>query len=75
MFFGTSVCMFLLVAIAAGAGADNISMFVHLYSLEASSVICKDLSHSNNASISFVLLELILVPLCSLYYMCFVLDR
>ena len=67
--------MFSLVAIAAGAGADDISVFIHLYLLEASSVICKDSSHSDNASISFVLLELILVPLCSLCYMCFAPDR
>ena len=75
MFFGTSVYMFLLVATAAGAGADDISVFIYSYSLEASSVICKDLSRSDNALILFVLLELILVPLHSLYYMCFVLDR
>ena len=75
MFFGTSVCMFSLVATAAGAGADDISVFIYSYSLKASSVICKDLSRSNNASILFVLLELILVPLHSLYYMCFVFDR
>jgi len=81
--------MFLLIAIASGAGADDISVSVCLYLLEASSVsvylylleafsvICKDSDSSrlNNASISFILLELVLVPFCSLHYTCFVSDR
>jgi len=74
MLFGIPACMFLLVAAAAGIGATDISVFVCLYSLEASSVICKDPSHSNNASISFVLLKLVLVPLHSFYYTYFILD-
>ena len=74
MFFGIPAYTFLLISTAAGASAVDISVFVHLYSLEASSMICKDSSHSDNASISFVLLELILVPLHSLYYMCFILN-
>ena len=51
-------------------GAVDISVSVCLL-LEASSLICKDPGCSDNASISFVLLELVLVP-CSLHYMCFV---
>ena len=67
--------MFLLIPTAVGAGVVDISVSVHLYLLEASSVICKDPSRSDNASISFVLLELVLVSLHSLYYTCFVPDR
>jgi len=61
--------------ITAGAGADDISVSVCLYSLEAFSVICKNSSHSDNALISFILLELILVPLHSLHYTCIFSDR
>ena len=57
------------------AGAVDISVSVCLLFVEASSVICKDPSHSNNASISSVLLELVVVLFCSFSYMCFVLDR
>ena len=73
IFFDIPACMFSLISIAASVGVDNISAFIH--SLEAFSVICKDPSHSDNASISFVLLELILVLLCRLSYTCFVLNR
>ena len=69
MLFSITAYTFLFIA---GAGAADISVSVCLYSLEAFSVICKDSSYSNNASILFVLLELILVPLCSLHYTCFV---
>ena len=65
--------MFSLISTAAGVSADDISVFIH--SLEAFSVICKDPNCSNNALISFVLLELILVLLCRLSYTCFILDR
>ena len=76
MFFGNPAWMFSLFATAAGAGATDISsVVVCSYSSEASSVICKDPSHSDNASISFVLLELIVVLSCSFSYMCFVPDR
>jgi len=75
MFFGISAYMFSLVAAVAGIGATGISISVCLYLLEASSVICRDFSHSDNVSISFILLKLVLVPLCSLHYTCFVLDR
>ena len=76
MFFGIPAYTFSLFATATGAGTTNISsVVVHLYSLEASSVICKDLSCSDNASVLFVLLELVLVPLHSLYYICFIPNR
>ena len=75
IFFGIPTCTFLLIPAVAGAGADEISISIHSSLLEASSVICKDSSHSDNASISFVLLKLILVSLCSLHYTCFVPNR
>ena len=53
------------------AGAVDISVSICSLSVEASSLICKDPSHSDNASISFVLVELVLVP-HSLHYTCFV---
>ena len=72
MFFSNSAWTFLLFAAAASTSATNISsVVVCSYLSEASSVIFKDSSHSNSASISFVLFELVLVP-CSLYYTCFV---
>ena len=72
MFFGNSAWTFSLTAAAAVAGATDISVSVCSYSsIEASSLICKDPSHSNNASISFVLLELVL-SFRSLYYTYFV---
>jgi len=53
--------MFSPISTAMGAGAADISsVVVHSYSLEASSVICKDPKCSDIASTSFVLLELIL---------------
>ena len=62
MFFGNPACIFPLFTTVSGASATNISfMVVCLYSSEASSVICKDPNCSNNASISFVLLELVLI--------------
>jgi len=75
MLFGIPACMFLLVAAATGIGTTDISVFVYLYSLEASSVICKNPSHFNNASIFFVLLKLVLVFLHSFYYTHFILNR
>ena len=68
MLFGISADSF---TAGATAGAVDISVSICLLSDEASLLIYKDPSHSDNASISFVLFELILVP-CSLYYMCFV---
>ena len=62
MFFSNPVCTFPLFATVSGTGtADISSIVVCSYSSEASSVICKDPSHSNNASILFILLELVLV--------------
>ena len=75
MFFGIPTCPFSLTVIAGADAVDISSVVVHLYLLEASSVICKDPSHSDNILILFVLLELVLVLLCSLYYTCFVPDR
>ena len=70
MFFGNAAWTFSLIA--AAAGATDISVSVGLYSsVEASSLICKDPSRSDSASISFALLELVLVPR-SLHYTCFV---
>ena len=69
MLFVIAAYMFLLNA--TGASATDISVSVLLYSFEASSVICKDPSHSNNASMSSVPLKLVLVSLYSLCYMCF----
>ena len=72
IFFSNPAWTFLLSDTAASAGATDISsVVVYPYSSEASSMICKDSNHSNSASISFVLLELILVS-CSYCYMCFV---
>ena len=64
---GTMLLGILADSFIAGvaAGAVNISMSA------CSLLICKDLSHSDNVSISFVLLELVLVPR-SLHYTCFV---
>ena len=53
------------------AGAVDISMSIRLSFVEASLLICKDPSRSDNASISFVLLELILTSR-SYCYMCFI---
>jgi len=75
MFFGIPACTFSLTPAAASAGADDIFMSICLSLLEASFVICKDPSRSDNALILFVLLELVLVPLHSLYYTCFVPNR
>ena len=65
IFFGIPVCAFLLIAASASAGTTDISASICLYLLEASSVICGDPSHSDNVSISFVLLELVLVLFCN----------
>ena len=72
MFFSNPICMFSWPVTAIDAGAADISVSVCLSSVEASSVIYKDPSHSNNALISFVLLELIMVLPCSFSYMCIV---
>ena len=71
MFLGILACTFLLFT----ASAVNIFVSVHSSSLEASSVILRDSSHSDNVLILFVLLELILFHLDSFHYTCFVLNR
>ena len=70
IFFGIVTCMLLFTI--TGAGTLDISVSICLYSSEASFIIYKNPSHSDNAFILSVLLELILVSLCSLHYMCFV---
>ena len=71
IFFGNPAWTFSLATAAPDAGVPDISMSVGSYlSVEASLLICKDPSLSNNASISFVLLELIL-SFCSFHYTCF----
>ena len=72
IFFSNPAWTFSLSDTAASAGATDIfSVVVCLYSSETSSMICKDSNHSDSASISFVLLELVLVS-CSYCYMCFI---
>ena len=70
MLFSVTACTFLLNA--AGADATDISVSVCSYLFEAFSAIYKDLNHSDNALISSILLELVLIPLYSLHYMCFI---
>ena len=59
-FFGNSAYM-LFIAVSGAGATDISSIVVCSYLSEASSVICKDPNRSDNASISFVLLELVLV--------------
>ena len=66
--FGISACTFSLVA----TNAVDIVVSVHLSLLEASFVIFNNPNLSDNTSISFILLELVLVRFCSLHYMYFV---
>ena len=68
IFLGNPVCPFSWFVVT---GATNISVSVHSLLIEASLLICKDSSHSDNASISFILLELVLTS-CSYCYTCFV---
>ena len=59
--FGNSADMFPPISTAMGAGAVNISVSVCSYSsVEFPSSICKDPSRTDNASMLFVLLELVL---------------
>ena len=61
IFFGIAADTFSPISMAMGAGAADISsVIVCLYSLEVSSVICKDPKRSDIASTLFVLLELVL---------------
>ena len=68
MFLGIPACAISLFT----AGAVDISVFVCSSSFEASSMILRDPSLSDNALISFVLLELVLSCPHSFYYMCFI---
>ena len=71
IFFGNPAWTFSLTAATVVACATDISVSVCSYSsIEASSLICKDPSRSDNASILFVLLELILSS-HSFHYTCF----
>ena len=73
--FGNPACMFSLATAAAVAGATDISVSVRSYSsVEVSSLICKDPSHSDNTSILLALLEPVLSSR-SLNYTCFVLQQ
>jgi len=72
MFLGNLACLFSWLVAAIIAGSADISMSVCLSLVEASSVIYKDPSHSDNISILFVLLELIVVSSCSYCYTCFI---
>ena len=60
MFFSNPACT-LFTAVSGTGAIDMSSVVVCSYLSEASSMICKDPNHSDNASISFVLLELVLV--------------
>ena len=71
IFLGNPVCPFSWLVPAIVAGATDISVSVCLLLVEASSMICKDSSHSNNASILFVLLGFV-VSSCSYCYTYFV---
>ena len=67
--FGIPACTFSLVA----TSAIDIIVSVHSFSLKtSSSEIFKDPNLSDNASISFVLLEPVLSCLHSFHYICFV---
>ena len=68
IFLGNSACPFSWYVVT---GATDISVSVCLSLVEASLLIYKDPSHSDNASILFVLLELILTSR-SYCYMCFI---
>ena len=60
IFFGIPANIFLLISMAIGAGAVDISVSVHsLVLFEASSMILRDPNLSDNTSKSFVCLELI----------------
>ena len=66
IFFGISTNTFLPISMAMDAGAVDISVSVcSLVLFEASSVILRDPNLSDNASKSFVHLELVLFILCS----------
>ena len=69
---GSGTMLFDITAYIFLFSGTDISVFVCSYLFEVSSLICRDPSHSNNTLILSVLLELVLVPLCSLHYIYFV---
>ena len=69
MLFGIPADLF---TTGVAAGAVDISVSICLSFVEASLLICKDPSRSDNVFISFVLLELVLVSSRSYCYTCFV---
>ena len=74
MFFGNPAWP--VTSIGASAGAIDISVSICLLFVLSSEVsIYKDPSHSDNASILSVLLELVVVLPHSFYYMCFISNR
>ena len=75
MFFGIPAYTFSFIATASAGAVDISSVVICSYLLEASSMICKNPSCSDNALILFVPLELVLVFLHSLNYTCFILNR
>ena len=68
MLFGILACLLFI-----SAGIPDITVFVlsFIYS-KVSSMICKDSNYFDNTSMSSILLELILISLCSLHYICFI---
>jgi len=72
MFLSNPTCPFSWLVAAIVAGTTDISVSVHSSLVKTSSMICKDPSHSENTSILFVLLQLVVVSSCSYCYMCFV---
>ena len=71
IFLGMTTCS--LVFVVTGTGATDITSSDHSIVLsKVLVVIYKDPSHSDSASMLSVLLELILVLLCSLHHTCFV---
>ena len=70
---GTMLFGILADSFTAGVASSAVDISVSVCSsfVETSSLICKDPSHSDNAFILFVLLELVLAS-CSLHYTCFV---
>jgi len=68
---GIIACSFMFI-IGAGASVVDISVSNYLYSFKTLFVICKNPSCCDNVSILSILLKLILAPLCSLHYTCFV---
>ena len=68
-----SITAYSLLFVVASTSATDIALSdCSVVSSEVLFIICKDPSYSNNISMSFILLELVLVLLCSLLHMCFI---